>query len=137
MRNKIQIVRQKRDATLRKDSCAKWQQSHESRLGDQYYAEQLVVRNFRRWQKRLQETKHKEVIADEMSRVRMENVVEKYWDHWRLSTDLARVEKLVVERVGLRTMGEAMDTWKKKTYGFLYISLADTLKTSQPRCSDC
>ncbi|KAE9406353.1 hypothetical protein BT96DRAFT_987496 [Gymnopus androsaceus JB14] len=116
MRMKIQLVRQKRDTRILREAWSEWAQSHKLILAEQHFSEQVVVRLFRRWKTRLRGVYEKEAVADDMFRSRMDGVVEMYWDHWRSYTELARMEKMMSKRVGLRIMGDALDTWNKKTH---------------------
>ncbi|KAF9069947.1 hypothetical protein BDP27DRAFT_1447443 [Rhodocollybia butyracea] len=114
MRMKIQIIRQKRDRRMVKEAWVNWEFSHKLLMAERYYDGQLAVRYLQHWKTKLREFRESEAIAD-VFRNRMDRVFESYWDHWRLTTDLARTEKVVADRVGLRMIGEALDTWKKKT----------------------
>ncbi|KIK59731.1 hypothetical protein GYMLUDRAFT_74171 [Collybiopsis luxurians FD-317 M1] len=115
MRMRIQLVRQKRDKRVLQQAWDNLRQSHRLTVADQYYDGQLLVRFFQHWKTILGKAYGKEAIADEMFRNRMENAVETYWDHWRSSAEIARIGKVITERVGLRVLGETLDIWYKRT----------------------
>ncbi|KAJ4488143.1 hypothetical protein J3R30DRAFT_3695788 [Lentinula aciculospora] len=116
MRMKIQLVRARRDLRIVKEAWVQWGRSHKLIVADQFFYEQLVVRLSQRWRTRLQEIRENEAVADGLSRSHMWRVVESYWDHWRASTQMSHIEKVLSERVGQRIISEVLDTWNKKTY---------------------
>ncbi|KAK7466966.1 hypothetical protein VKT23_004030 [Stygiomarasmius scandens] len=114
MRVKIHIIRKSRNEKLRKDAWAKWRQSYQSHLADQRYAEQLVIRLFRRWQGRMVQLRELEGAADEMSQTRIGSVALNCWDYWKQAADLHRKERIIATRVGLRVKGETFAVLKKR-----------------------
>ncbi|KAJ3844508.1 Sfi1 spindle body protein-domain-containing protein [Lentinula raphanica] len=116
MRQKMQVVRIKRDMRILKEAWTTWGRSHRLIVADQYFDEQLITRLFHRWRTRVREAVEKEAVANEIAIRRMDRVVESFWDHWRASTDLSRTEAVVRERVELRIKSKSLDTWNKKMY---------------------
>jgi Sfi1 spindle body protein. len=113
MRMKMKAVRERREGKLRKDAWAKWRQSYRSHLSGQHYIERLVLRFYRRWKNKLSDVDRLKTITDEFSRVKDEGVIERRWNYWRRATEMRNAERIVLERVNLRVMGEAIDVWKR------------------------
>lgn len=38
---------------------------------------------------------------------------ERCWGHWRRAVEIRSSERIILERVGLRVMGEVMDIWNR------------------------
>jgi protein SFI1 len=115
MRRKMKMVREKREASLRKDAWAKWRQSYRSHLSGQHYIERLVFRFFQRWKTRLLEVDHQEAVGDEFLGGQEHKVVERCWNYWKRTTELRNAERSALDSVGLRIMGDALEVWKKHT----------------------
>lgn len=115
MRKKMKTVREKREGTLRKDAWAKWRQSYRSHLSGQHYAECLALRFFRKWKTKLLEVDHLEAAGDKFCDRRDRRAAERCWIYWRRAGQLRSAERLVLENVGLRVMGDVMDIWKKRS----------------------
>ncbi|KII88582.1 hypothetical protein PLICRDRAFT_698940 [Plicaturopsis crispa FD-325 SS-3] len=116
MRAKMKSVREKREGKLRKDAWAKWRQSYRSHLSGLHYSERLVLRSFQRWKDRLTAIDRLEDAADEFTRRRELRIREECWMRWRKAADIGDAEKTVIERVGLRIMGNAMDAWRRRVH---------------------
>jgi protein SFI1 len=114
MRRKMKTVREKREGKLRKDAWAKWRQSYRSHLSGQHYTERLVLRFFQRWKTKLQEVDHLEAAGDQFLDDKERKAAERCWTYWKRAVQLRNAERSVVESVGLRIMGDAMDIWKKQ-----------------------
>ncbi|KAF5365583.1 hypothetical protein D9758_003196 [Tetrapyrgos nigripes] len=114
MRVKIHIVRRNHTEKLRKDAWAKWRQLYQSRLADQRYSEQLVIRFFLHWKRRLVQLDESRAVADQASHGRISRVAEDAWDHWKHVTDLRSRERAITERVSLRIMGETLSVFRKR-----------------------
>jgi protein SFI1 len=113
MRMKMKTIRDKREGKLRKDAWVKWRQSYRSHLSSQHYIERLVVRFYRRWKERLSKVDNLEATADEISRLTREREKERCWNNWRRVAEMRLMERVVLERIRLRVLGEVMDAWKK------------------------
>jgi protein SFI1 len=116
MRSRMKLVRGKRENRLRKDAWAKWRQSYQSHLSVHRYNEQLVLRIYIRWKTRLSEVEQQEAVADEFLCRVERGEVERCWQFWRKASDIAAAEQVILERVGLRVMGEVLDVWRKRMY---------------------
>lgn len=114
MRARMQTVRQKREAKLLKDAWAKWRQSHRSHLSEQHYADRLVVRFFKRWRTRLEDLEQLDAAVDHFLYEKEERSVERCWDMWRRAMEMRKAERMMVERVDLRMMGQTMEVWKHR-----------------------
>jgi protein SFI1 len=113
MRMKMKTIREKREGKLRDDAWAKWRQSYRSHLSGQHYIERLVLQFYRHWKKRLSDVDHLEATADEFSGVMEGRATERFWNHWRRTMEMRNAERMVLERVSMRVMGEVMDAWKR------------------------
>jgi protein SFI1 len=113
MRSKMKTVREKREGKLRKDAWAKWRQSYRSHLSGQHYTERLVLRFFQWWKTKLLEMDHLEAAGDAFFSGKDRKAAERCWSYWRRTAELRNAERLIVESIGLRIMGNAMDIWKK------------------------
>jgi protein SFI1 len=113
MRMKMKIIREKKEAKLRKDAWAKWRQSYRSHLSAQHYAERLVLRFLHRWRERLAKVDHMEAAADEFLYDTVGRRAEKCWDHWKVMMELRNSERVISERIDLRVMGNTLKIWRK------------------------
>ena len=116
MRARMKAVRARRETKLLKDAWAKWRQSYQSHLSEQHYKERLVARSLRRWKARLTQLDELDAAAEHLEYVRQDRQVERCWDLWRKALDTRRREKVMAERVDMRVMGQAMDTWRRRLY---------------------
>lgn len=116
MRARMQTVRQKREAKLLKDAWANWRQSHRSHLSEQHYADRLVVRFFKRWRTRLEDLEQLDAAVDHFLYEKEERSVERCWDMWRRAMEMRKAERMMVERVDLRIMGQTMEVWKHRVH---------------------
>ncbi|GLB35015.1 putative sfi1 spindle body protein [Lyophyllum shimeji] len=114
MRQKMKIIRDKREQKIRKDAWAKWRQSYRSHLSGQHYTANLVHRFYYCWKKRLSAIIELEDIADNALQASQGRVAERCWNCWRDATELRNSERIMSERVGLRLMGDAMAAWQRK-----------------------
>ncbi|TFY63971.1 hypothetical protein EVJ58_g2926 [Rhodofomes roseus] len=114
MRARMKTVRERREAKILKDAWAKWRQSYQSHLSAQHYNERLVSRYLKRWRARLALLDELDAAAEHLEYVRQERQVEKCWDLWRRALGMRRQEKVMAERVDIRIMGHAMDTWRNR-----------------------
>ena len=55
-----------------------------------------------------------EALADEFSLRIESNAMERCWIFWKKASQIKAVEKIVLERVGLRVIGDVLDVWKKR-----------------------
>lgn len=114
MRNKIDLIRRRREDKLRKDAWAKWRQSFKSHLSDQHYAERLVLRTFRQWRDKIRKLDDMAELADEVMHCGDHRTLEQAWNHWNNATQLRSIERLISYKIGLRIMHEAMGAWKRR-----------------------
>ncbi|TRM57576.1 hypothetical protein BD626DRAFT_574365 [Schizophyllum amplum] len=115
MRRKIKLVRDHREARLKKDAWSKWRQAWKSHLAEQHHAEKTVTRCFKQWKQRLITLDERDAVADEFARATEEGAVARCWTKWRRTLDLQRTEHEMGNRVALRLVGEAMTIWKRRT----------------------
>jgi protein SFI1 len=115
MRAKMKTIRETREDKLRKDSWIKWRQYCHSRLSAQHYAGRLVLLTFNRWKTKLYEVDHLEAVADEFRGLSGTKALERCWNRWVHVNDITFAERILVERVGLRILGEGMEVWKRHT----------------------
>jgi protein SFI1 len=113
MRRKMKTVREKREAKLRKDAWAKWRQSYRSHLSGHRYIERLALRHFQRWKTKLLEVDHLEGVGDQFLVGKDHKTITKCWSYWKRAMELRNAQRSVVESVGLRIMGNAMNIWRK------------------------
>ncbi|KAJ7582773.1 hypothetical protein C8J56DRAFT_955676 [Mycena floridula] len=114
MRQKMDIVRKRRQDRLLNDAWAKWRQSHRSHLAEQRFYEQLVIRFYKRWKQRLYAVDDLAVQADSMLRERDWKAAEGMFNHWYMAVHLRSLERTVETKVSLRVMDEAMTVWKRQ-----------------------
>ncbi|KAI0374779.1 hypothetical protein BV20DRAFT_1010391 [Pilatotrama ljubarskyi] len=113
MRARMKAVRERDELRLKKDAWAKWRQSYLSHLSEHHFARKLVTRFFNRWKGRLRKLDELDAAAEHFAYAREEHALERCWDLWRSATQLRLAEKSMRERVDLRIMAGAMDTWKR------------------------
>ncbi|EGO20886.1 hypothetical protein SERLADRAFT_452027 [Serpula lacrymans var. lacrymans S7.9] len=116
MRSKMKTVRESRETLLKKDAWAKWRQSYRSHLSEQHYNERLVLRLFERWSLKLMEKDHLEAASEQFTKISDGRMVGRCFEFWKRQLQMKNNERMVVRRVGLRVMGEAMDVWKKHSH---------------------
>lgn len=114
MRAKMKTIRDTRENKLRNDVWAKWRLSYRARLSGQHFTERLVLRAFNCWKAELYKVDHLEAAADEFQRVSGVKTVDRCWNRWVHVNDVKYAERILVERVGLRVMGEAMGVWMRR-----------------------
>jgi len=116
MRSRMKVVRLNREKKLKNDAWAKWGQLYQSRLSAQHYSKHLLARFFLRWKGRLAGVDAVEEIGETLAQVHDTRRVLKFWHTWRRASALRAKENLLVERVVLRVMNDAMVMWKKRMY---------------------
>ncbi|KAI0064613.1 hypothetical protein BV25DRAFT_1852514 [Artomyces pyxidatus] len=116
MRGKMRVVRERREAKLRKDAWAKWRQLYQSHLSGQHYTERLVLRAFRRWREKLGRVDQLEEAADHYVIVREGRAVARSWDTWRKGAELRSLETALAARVAGRTLREIVEVWRERTH---------------------
>ncbi|KZT68998.1 hypothetical protein DAEQUDRAFT_765781 [Daedalea quercina L-15889] len=116
MRARMKAVRERREAKILKDAWAKWRQSYQSHLSAQHYNERLVSRFLRQWRTRLAYLDQLDAAAEHLEYARQERQAERCWDLWRRALEVRRQERVMAERVDMRIMGQAMDTWKNRLH---------------------
>ncbi|KAG6818169.1 hypothetical protein H0H87_000074 [Tephrocybe sp. NHM501043] len=95
MRERMKVIREKRELQLRKDAWAKWRQLYRSHLSSQHYLERLVQRFYECWKQRLVTIGKFETIADGAYQASQERDMIQYWNHWRTSRDMHSSERLM------------------------------------------
>lgn len=113
MRLKMKIIKEKREAKLRKDAWTKWRQSHRSHFARQHYAERLVLQFYSRWKQRLSGVIEREATADYVFESAERKALERCWVRWRNASDVRNSERIMTERIELRLMGTVLDVWRK------------------------
>lgn len=113
MRLRMKTVRERDELRLKKEIWVKWRQGFFAHLSEQQFSRKILVRFFARWKIKLKKLDELEAAADHFVYVREDKTRDAYWESWRRATDLRRAEKLVKERVELRVMANAMDTWRR------------------------
>ena len=116
MRSRMKVVRLNRERKLKDDAWAKWQQLYQSRLSTQHYSKHLLARFFSRWKGRLAEVDEVEDAGENLAQVFDSRRASKFWHIWRKASALRATESLLVERVNLRVMDDAMTVWKKRMW---------------------
>ncbi|KAI0646947.1 Sfi1 spindle body protein-domain-containing protein [Trametes meyenii] len=115
MRARMKTVRERDEMRLKKDAWAKWRQSHLSHLSEHHFERKVIVRFFSRWKSRVERLDELDAAADHFAYAREERAVERCWDVWRRGAELRLAEKAIRERVDLRVMTSAMDTWRRRS----------------------
>ncbi|KAG6878740.1 hypothetical protein C0993_011555 [Termitomyces sp. T159_Od127] len=113
MREKMKIIRKKRELELCKDAWAKWRQLYRLHMLGHHYNERLVHRFYDRWKKRLSAIDQLELIADGALRASEEGIVLRFWDRWRTAGQMHSSERIISERIDWRLMRDAMSVWQK------------------------
>ncbi|KAI0361981.1 hypothetical protein OH77DRAFT_1388452 [Trametes cingulata] len=113
MRARMKAVRERDELRIKKDAWAKWRQSYLSHLSEHHFERMLVRRFFDHWKSRVRKLDELDAAAEHFVYAKEERAVERCWDLWRRATELRMAEKSIQERVDLRIMAAAMDTWKK------------------------
>ena len=116
MRSRMKVVRLNRERKLKNDAWAKWRQLYQSRLSTQHYSKQLLARSFSRWKGRLAEVDEVEDAGENLAQVFDSRRASKFWHIWRKASALRTTESLLVERVNLRVMNDAITVWKKRMW---------------------
>lgn len=116
MRSRMKVVRLNRERKLKNDAWAKWRQLYQSRLSTQHYSKHLLTRFFSRWKGRLAEVDEVEVAGENLAQVFDCRRASKFWRIWRKASALRTTESLLVERVDLRVMNDAITMWKKRMW---------------------
>ena len=126
MRSRMKVVRLNREKKLKNDAWAKWRHLYQSRLSAQHYSKHLLTRFFSRWRGRLAGVDDVEDAGENLALVFDSRRVSKFWHMWRRASTLRATESLLVERVNLRVMNDAMAVWKKRMwvigFGFVWAS---------------
>ena len=123
MRSRMKVVRLNREKKLKNDAWAKWRQLYQSQLSAQHYSKYLLTRFFSRWRRRLAGVDEVENAGENLALVFDSRRVSKFWHIWRKVSALRATEGLLVERVNLRVMNDAVTVWKKRMWviGFDFI----------------
>ena len=132
MRSRMKVVRLSREKKLKSDAWAKWRQLYQSRLSAQHYSKHLLVRSFSRWRRRLAGVDEVEDTGENLAQVFDSRRVSRFWYIWRKASALRAAESLLVERVNLRVMNDAMAVWKKRMWaiGFCFVWAGPILLSS-------
>ncbi|KAI0046680.1 hypothetical protein FA95DRAFT_1542135 [Auriscalpium vulgare] len=123
MRAKMKIVRETREAKLRKDAWARWRQLYQSRLSRQHYAQRLVLRFVTRWREKLAGLDGLEEAADGFVVRREKRVLMSSLDAWRTAGEMRGLEAALAAKVAMRTVREAFAVWRSQTHD---LQAADT-----------
>jgi protein SFI1 len=123
MRSRMKVVRLNREKKLKNDAWAKWRQLYQSRLSAQHYSSYLLTRFFSRWRRRLAGVDEVEDAGENLALTFDNRRMSKFWDIWRRTSALRATESLLVERVNLRVMNDAVAVWKKRMWviGFGFV----------------
>lgn len=114
MRNKMKLIREKRESKLQKDAWAKWRQLYQSHLSRQHYTERLVLRLFNLWKQKLARIDGLEGKIDGYVKTREKSVVARSWDMWRRAADLKNLEAALAARVSTQIARDALGKWKQQ-----------------------
>jgi protein SFI1 len=83
-----------------------------------------VLRFFEKWNRKLAEVDHLEAVADEYDHVCEKRGLVRFWNTWKKASELRTAEKVMVERVDLRIMNDAISVWKRQMYVNQFIGSA-------------
>ena len=114
MRNKMKLIREKRESKLQKDAWAKWRQLYQSHLSRQHYTERLILRLFNLWKQKLARIDGLEGKIDGYVKTREKSVVARSWDMWRRAADLKNLEAALAARVSTQIARDALGKWKQQ-----------------------
>jgi protein SFI1 len=114
MRSRMKVVRLNREKKLKNDAWDIWRQLYQSRLSTQHYSKHLLSRFFSRWKRRLEGVDAIEDAGEALAHVFDNRRVSKFWRAWKRASTLRATENLLVERVDLRVMSDAVAMWKKR-----------------------
>jgi len=138
MRSRMKVVRLNREKKLKKDAWAKWRQLYRSRLSAQHHSKQLLARYFSRWKRRLAGVDAVEDAGETLARVFDNQRLSKLWHIWRRASALRATENLLVERVDLRVMNDAMAVWKKRMWVLSVLTLFGSARSHNlPQAERC
>ncbi|CAL1704876.1 unnamed protein product [Somion occarium] len=112
MRNRMKLVREKREFTLLKDAWAKWRQSHRSHLAELHHNERLVGRFLHKWRGKLEDLEQLNAACDMFLVSQEDALVEGCWDMWRRTAEMRKAERIIADRAALRMMTKVFDVWK-------------------------
>ncbi|KAF8628451.1 hypothetical protein AX15_003966 [Amanita polypyramis BW_CC] len=118
MRIKMKAVRDKHDARVQGNMWAKWRHLYRLRLAAHSYDQHLSVAFFRRWQKKLEHIDRLDMLADEAAQHGMKRLIIQVWGKWKRALEFSLSEKAFVEQICLKTMKNAILTWRKRTRDF-------------------
>lgn len=114
MRARMKIVRDKHDHKLLKDAWAQWKRAFHLRYTDQYFAQKLVLRFFKKWRLKLSQLDGLENRGDHLVVVREQRQAVVCWELWKGAVGLRRAESALAESVNLRILSASFETWKQR-----------------------
>ncbi|OSD01620.1 hypothetical protein PYCCODRAFT_1445611 [Trametes coccinea BRFM310] len=113
MRSRMKAVRERDELILKKEKWARWRQAYRLQQLERKFFHKLLMRYFDRWKNKLRKADELEAAADHFIYVKEERTLERCWDIWRQATELRVAEKFMRDRVDLRIMASALDTWRR------------------------
>ncbi|KIP09496.1 hypothetical protein PHLGIDRAFT_116291 [Phlebiopsis gigantea 11061_1 CR5-6] len=116
MRARMKIVRDKHDHNLLKDAWTLWKQGFQLHYSDQYHAQKLIVRFYKRWRLKLSGLDGLENKADHLANIREQRQVAVCWQLWRKAMELRKSEAVLAESVNLRMLSAMFVTWKRRVH---------------------
>lgn len=115
MRMRMKVVRDKREARIRRDAWANLRRRYQLRLAAQKREQRLIRVSLNRWRRRLDHIDRLDMLADETAQRGLKRLVLQNWARWKHVLGLSFSEKLFVERNDRKTMKSAMAMWRKQT----------------------
>ena len=110
----MKVVRLNREKKLKNDAWGIWRQAYQSRLSTQHYSKHLLHRFFSRWKRRLEGVDAIEDAGEALAHVFDSRRMSRFWHAWKRASMLRATESLLVERVDLRVMSDALGMWKRR-----------------------
>ncbi|KAI0664914.1 Sfi1 spindle body protein-domain-containing protein [Cubamyces menziesii] len=113
MRARMKTLRERDELVLKKDMWTKWRHAYHLHTLQTQFEQRVVIRFFDRWKSRMRRLDELEAAAEHFTYAKDEKAVEQSWDTWRHATQLRLAERALRDRVDLRIMANAIDTWRK------------------------
>ena len=115
MRMRMKVVRDKREARIKRGAWASWRHLYQLCLAAQKRKQHLIRVSLNRWRQRLDHIDRLDMLADETAQRGLKRLVMQNWARWKHVLGLSLSEKLFVERNVRKSLKSAMAMWRKQT----------------------
>lgn len=114
MRARMKTVRDNHDRRLKEDVWSVWREKHRSNAADQAYSRRLVMRLYGRWKGKMDRLGSLDRAGNHLLKAREADQVKRCWGLWLRAVEIRKAKHTMAERVDLRILSNAVDTWKSR-----------------------